>query len=383
MNNNFDSNSGFPVIPQTQTPTVSVNQKNNKNPKKTFIIFLALTVFTGCIGIGLGYFFGLNPTVTPENNGDNKITNPSPINIYDKPDNREKTATTIQPSAQNGNLPKIGNCTVFPSDNPWNQDISKLPVHQLSDYYISSIGLTKSLHPDFGGVSYGKSWGIPFIAVTNSQPQITVTFTAYSGESDPGPYPIPLNAPIEGEPDNTGDRHVLAVNTDTCMLYEMYRAFPTEKGWSADSGAVFNLNSNKLRPETWTSADAAGLPIFPGLVKYGEVANGSVNHAIRFTTQKTQRSYLYPARHFASSSTDPHIPPMGLRVRLKANFDTSKLPTQAKVIATAMKKYGLILADNGGDWFFQGETNKLWNDNDINSLKSIKGSDFEAVITGQ
>jgi len=280
-------------------------------------------------------------------------------------------------------LPMIGGCIVFPSDNPWNRDISNLPVHSQSDAYITSIGRTRSLHPDFGGASYGKSWGIPFITVTNIQKMMPITFTAYGNESDPGPYPIPLTAPIEGGSDDTGDRHVLAINTDTCKLYEMYRAFPTTTGWNADSGAIFDLNSNALRPERWTSADAAGLPIFPGLVKYDEVKKGAIYHAIRFTTKKTQRAYIPPARHFASTSTDASLPPMGLRVRLKATYDISRLPPQAKVIATAMKKYGLILADNGGDWFFQGDQNPAWDDADINTLKTIPGSAFEAVETGQ
>lgn len=176
--------------------------------------------------------------------------------------------------------------------------------------------------------------------------------------------------------------HVLVVDTDKCILYELYRGFPTSTGWNADSGAVFDLRSNKLRPEKWTSADAAGLPIYPGLVKYTEVESGEIKHAIRFTNRNTQRGYIHPATHFASSSTDPNLPPMGLRIRLKNDYDISGLPPQAKVIAAAMKKYGLILADNGGDLFFQGDRNANWDDEDVNSLKAIKGNDFEAVDTG-
>ena len=282
----------------------------------------------------------------------------------------------------NNNPPKFGNCQIFPSNNPWNQDISNLPINSLSSNYINSIGANTGLHPDFGGASYGQSYGIPFITVTNTQSNISINFTAYGSESDPGPYPAPLNAPIEGGSSSTGDRHVLVVNIQSCKLYEMYRAFPQSTSWNADSGAVFDLTSNALRPKYWTSADAAGLPIMPGLVKYAEVMAGSVNHAIRFTVQRTQKAFIAPATHYASSSTDPNLPPMGLRFRLKASYDISKLPYQAKIIATAMKKYGLIVADNGSNWFFQGDVNNGWDDNQLNTLKTISGSAFEAVNTG-
>lgn len=296
------------------------------------------------------------------------------------------------PSAQPTSIPsatpisstqnKIGNCPVFPADNPWNQDISTLPVHPNSDNFIASIGSNTKLHPDFGGASFGENYGIPFITVTNTQSPIQINFTAYGDESDPGPYPIPLTAPIEGGSNSDGDRHVLAVNTDTCMLYELYRAFPQSNRWNADAGAVFNLQSNALRPKYWTSTDAAGLPVFAGLIRYSEVQQGSVNHAIRFTVSQSQRGFISPARHYASSSSNPNLPPMGLRVRLKSSYDISNLTGQAKIIAQAMKKYGMIVADNGSNWYFQAETNSGWNDDNLNQLKSIPGSAFEAVNTG-
>jgi hypothetical protein len=378
---------------KTQIDSIPSIQNKKSNPTRFILFFILIILFIGCgIGMGIGFFLHVNekqkqnskielkqtpsvPTVTLSPT----ITNtPSPITI----DTQIPTIIRSVSAFLNNNVATIGSCIVFPADNPWNQDISKLPINPLSNEYINSIGANKNLHPDFGGASSGNSWGIPFMTVTNVQQKYPINFTAYGSESDPGPYPIPLTAPIEGGSSSDGDRHVLVINTETCMLYEMYRAFPTQNGWNADSGAVFDLKSNNLRPAGWTSSDAAGLPIFPGLVKYDEVAKGMVNHAIRFTTRNTQRAYIFPARHFASNSTDPHLPPMGLRVRLKSNYTIDNLPPQAKIIATAMKKYGLLLADNGGDWFFQGDVNPLWDDADINSLKSIPGSAFEAVDTG-
>jgi hypothetical protein len=339
-------------IVQDQNPSLS-DQNNIKFSKISFFMIVTLSLFIGCwIGIGIGFILSLigvkssRSNLTSNELHINPTITPLPSQIQEL--NNQNLISDISPSAvPSSNVPKIGNCNVFPKDNPWNLDISKLPVNQLSDSYISSIGKNKSLHPDFGGSSSGNSWGIPFMIVTNKELQRQINFTAYGQESDKEPYPIPFNAPIEGGTDSTGDRHVLVVNIDNCKLYELYRAFPTQDGWNADSGAVFDLNSNKLRPAGWTSADAAGLPIFPGLVKYDEVAKGSVNHAIRFTTRQTQRAYIYPARHFASSNTDPNLPPMGLRIRLKANYIINGLPPQAKVIATAMKKIWTYLS---GQW---------------------------------
>lgn len=269
----------------------------------------------------------------------------------------------------------------FPDDNPWNKDISQEPVDPNSDAIVNSIGLAKSLHPDFGTVWQGAPSGIPYIVVDGKQPPVPVTFR-YPDESDPGPYPIPADAPIEGGPTAKGDRHVLVIERDTWKLYETFSSYPQDggKSWKAGSGAVFDLNSNKLRPAGWTSADAAGLPIFPGLVRYDEVMElKAIRHALRFTVTRSRRAYVPPATHFASRNTDPNLPPMGMRVRLKASVDISKFPPLAQVILTALKRYGMIVADNGGDWFLSGAPDPRWNDEQIATLKRIKGRDFEVV----
>jgi hypothetical protein len=270
---------------------------------------------------------------------------------------------------------------VFPAGNAWNTDISSAPLRTNSAGYISNILANGAdfLHADFGG---GGAYGIPYITVGASQPQIPINFTAYGDESDPGPYPVPLNAPIEGGSQSNGDRHVLAVNTATCRLYEMYRAFPQTDRWNAESGAVFDFGSNALRPDYWTSADAAGLPIFPGLVRYDEVASGAIHHALRFTVNATQRGFIHPATHFASSSTDPNRPPMGLRLRLQAGYDISGYHGQARVVLNALKRYGMIVADNGSNFFITGAADPRWDDNDLNQLKLVPGGAFEVVDTG-
>lgn len=274
---------------------------------------------------------------------------------------------------------------LFPPDNPWNQDISNAPVDPNSNTLISSIGLNVSFHPDFGTTYAGAPNGIPYIVVAGGQAKVPINFTAYGDESDPGPYPVPPNAPIEGGPNGSGDRHVIVIDRDNWKLYELYRAFPVNGGtsWNADCGAVFDLNSNALRPAGWTSADAAGLPIFPGLVRYDEVYElKAITHALRFTAQQTRRAYVAPARHFASNDTSPNLPPMGMRVRLKASFDISRFSPAMQVILTALKKYGMMLADNGSSWYVSGAPDSRWNDNDLNTLKQLKGSDFEVVKMG-
>ncbi len=273
---------------------------------------------------------------------------------------------------------------VFPPDNPWNQDISALPVHPNSLNFISSIGASTGLHPDFGTVWDGAPNGIPFCIAKPGQPLVPVDFTLYEDQSDPGPYPIPASAPIEGGPDSTGDRHVLVIDPVRRKLYEMYYAFPNADGsWNAGCGAVFDLTSNKLRPETWTSADAAGLPIFPGLVRYDEaVLTGQIRHALRFTVQLTQKAYIHPATHWASSSTNANRPPMGLRLRLKAGFNTATYPASVRPILQALKTYGMMVADNGGNWFISGAPDPRWNDDELASLSGVKGHDFEVVDTG-
>jgi hypothetical protein len=273
-----------------------------------------------------------------------------------------------------------GGCPVFPASNAWHEKVNKLAVSPLSSAYIAAIGANLDLHPDFGS---NLTYGIPYAVVPASQPKVPIHFTAYGDQSNPGPYPIPTGAPIEGGSASSGDRHVLVVQSGSCKLYELYGAYPNADGsWNAASGAVFNLHSNKLRPNGWTSADAAGLPIFAGLIRYAEIKRGYINHAIRFTVPQTQAGFIHPATHFASSSTDPDLPPMGLRLRLEASFNISGFPRTARIILEAMKTYGLIVADNGSPWFFQGATDPRWNDNALNTLKTVPGSAFQVVETG-
>jgi hypothetical protein len=272
-------------------------------------------------------------------------------------------------------------CPVFPRDNPWNQRVDKLPVAPDSARLVRSIGLDAYVHPDFGSGSWeGAPIGIPFVTVSRGQRKVPVSFT-YADESDRGRYPIPPNVPVEGGRGSDGDRHVVVVDRARCRLYELFGAHPVAGGkrWRAGSGATWNLRSNKLRPRNWTSADAAGLPILPGLARYEEVKRGSINHALRFTASRTRRAYVYPARHYASSSDDPDLPPMGLRVRLKESFHVSGFPRQARVVLTALKRYGMILADNGSPWYVSGSPSRGWNDDDLHTLQRVHGEAFEVV----
>jgi hypothetical protein len=278
-------------------------------------------------------------------------------------------------------MPAVPVRSVFPTDNAWNRDISGEPVDPDSDALIAACGATRSLHPDFGTEYDGAPWGIPFVTVRRGQPRVAVTFD-YADESDPGPYPVPPNAPIEGGAAATGDRHVLVLDVDDWVLYELFDAHPVSGGasWRAGSGAVFDLASNDQRPAGWTSADAAGLPIFPGLVRYDEaVTRGAIDHALRFTCPVTRRAYVPPARHYASSRTDANLPPMGMRVRLKSSVDISGFPAEVRVIFTALKRYGMFLADNGGGFFVSGAPDPRWNDANIETMKRLRGSDFEVV----
>ena len=279
-------------------------------------------------------------------------------------------------------LPGAPHCTVFPADNAWNQRVDTLPVAADSAQLIASIGLSTGLHPDFGSGLYGgQPIGIPFDVVTKSTPRSRVSF-GYADESDKGPYPIPKTVHIEGGNASSGDRHALLVDKDACRLYELYALYPRSGGgWKAGSGAIWSLRSDKLRPAGWTSADAAGLPIFPGLARYDEVARGVIDHALRFTVEHTRRAYVYPARHYASSSDDPSLPPMGLRVRLKASVDISGFPRQARIVLQALKTYGMIVADNGSNWYISGAPNPHWNNDDLHTLGRITGADFEVVDT--
>ncbi|HEV2037199.1 MAG TPA: hypothetical protein VGQ96_01220, partial [Candidatus Eremiobacteraceae bacterium] len=260
-----------------------------------------------------------------------------------------------------------------------NTDISGYPVNPNSANYLAHMNAaTKHLHPDFGS---NPTYGIPYITVPETQARVPMHFT-YASESDPGPYPFPSNAPVEGGPSSSGDRHVLVIDKDNCVLYETFSSYYVGPGWNAGSGAIFHFNSNALRPDHWTSADAAGLPIFPGLVRLYEVQQGAMNHALRFTVHKTQQGFIHPATHWASSTNDPNDPPMGLRVRLKASYDISHFSGESHVVLVALKKYGLIVADNGSDWFITGEANTSWVDTDLNQLKSVPASAFEVVQSG-
>jgi hypothetical protein len=273
-------------------------------------------------------------------------------------------------------LPGAPDCPIFPRWNDWNQRVDHLPVTQDSSTIIASIGLNDHLHADFGsGLWNGSPIGIPVTIVNASTPRSAVSFD-YDDESDPGPYPIPADVRIEGG----SDRHAILVDRDACMLYELFALERTQSGgWHAGSGAIWNLDSNEVRPEGWTSADAAGLPILPGLARWGEVAQGRIDHALRFTVSQTRRAYIWPARHYASSSTDPSLPPMGLRVRLKAGYDISAFPPQSRVILQALKEYGMIVADNGSDWYVSGVANPGWSNDDLHSLHQVPGSAFEVV----
>ena len=279
-------------------------------------------------------------------------------------------------------LPTAPHCTVFPATNAWNQRVDKLPVASDSATLIESIGARTGLHADFGSGLYdGRPIGIPFDVVTKKTPRSHVGFE-YADESDPRPYPIPKRVHIEGGRGSDGDRHALLLDKDACRLYELYALYPKPGGgWKAGSGATWSLRSNALRPAGWTSADAAGLPIFPGLARYDEVARGVIDHALRFTASRTRRAYVYPARHYASSSDDPSLPPMGLRVRLKASVDISGFPKQTRIVLQALKTYGMILADNGSSWYVSGAPNPKWSNDDLRSLGRITGADFEVVDT--
>jgi hypothetical protein len=337
-----------------------------------WIVALSVLCAVACAGGGSalpGPFSGnsqlnpptANPTVTPS-------SNPSPV-----------ASPTPAPSGTAAAVPVIGSCRVFPANNPWNTDISRYPVDPNSNNYLTHMNaFTKHLHPDFGS---NPTYGIPYITVPGTQARVPMSFT-YASESDPGPYPFPPNAPIEGGSGSTGDRHVLVIDRDNCVLYETFSSYYVGPGWNAGSGAIFHFNSNALRPDHWTSADAAGLPIFPGLVRYYEVQQGAINHALRFTVHQTQKGFIHPATHFASSSVDPNDPPMGLRVRLKANYDISHFTGESHVVLVALKKYGMFIADNGSDWFITGETNTNWNDSDLNQMKTVPASAFEVVQTG-
>jgi hypothetical protein len=295
---------------------------------------------------------------------------------------QEASASPQQKSRYGAGASLLG-VKIFPPDDPWNRDVSRDPVDPNSDALIASIGPDKPLHPDFGTVYNGAPSGIPYVVVPATQSRVPVRFD-YPDESDPGPYPVPPDAPVEGGPNSQGDRHILVVDRDRGKLYELFASHRDGKGWRAGSGAIFDLNTDAPRPAGWTSADAAGLPILPGLARYDEVCiQRELRHALRFTVVRSRRAYVAPARHFASSLTAPNLPPMGMRVRLKASVDISGFPAPARVILTALKKYGMIVADNGSDWFISGAPDPRWNDDELGTLRRIKGRDFEVVRMGE
>jgi hypothetical protein len=292
----------------------------------------------------------------------------------------------------------LAGCPVFPADNHWNLRVDRLPVLPNSDAIVRSIGAGEHMHADFGSgqgeiagsrppaarMSQGAPIGIPYVSVRRGQPRVPVSFD-YADESDRGRYPIPRRAPIEGGRASDGDRHVIVVQRSRCRAYELFDAHPIGGGrrWHAGSGAIFNLRSNRLRPRGWTSADAAGLPILPGLARYPEVRRGRIDHALRFTASRTRRAFIYPARHFASSLTDPDLPAMGQRLRLKSVYDISRFPRQSRIVLRALRRYGMILADNGSSWYVSGAPSRGWDNDDLHSLHGVAGSAFEVVDTSR
>jgi hypothetical protein len=283
-----------------------------------------------------------------------------------------------------GPLARAPHCPVFPADNPWNQRVDRLPVAGDSDRVIAAIGAGESLHATFGaGLYQGEPIGIPYTIVSGRQRRVRVRFH-YAAESSRVRYPIPRNIRVEGGRRSQGDRHAIIVDRDRCRLYELYRLYPPRPGsstWRAGAGAVWNLRSNRLRPAGWLSADAAGLAILPGLARYEEARRGSIDHALRFSVHATRPAYVYPARHYASERNAPDLPPMGLRLRLKAGVDISRFPRQSRIVLTALKRYGMMVADNGGDWYLGGEPSPGWDDGDLHQLLGIHGGDFEVVDT--
>lgn len=288
---------------------------------------------------------------------------------------QQGTHTVEAAVAAPGSGPRLGKCEIFPADNVWNTPIDKLPKDPRSSNYIQSIGVVQKLHPDFGSNLLG---GIPFTEVPPGTPTVNIQF-GYADESDNGAYPMPPNPPIEGGPDATGDRHIILIDPRTCIDYEMFAMERPRGYWEGGSGVKWDLHSNKLRPEGMGSADAAGLPIFPGLVRYDEVAAGQIRHALRFTIPHTQSKFVWPARHKASRITDPNVAPMGERFRLRADFNIAGFSKSNQVILTALKKYGMFLADNGGPMFLNGVADKRWDDQDLQRLTAVHAEDFEAV----
>jgi hypothetical protein len=309
---------------------------------------------------------------------------PSPSPSASPPPVAVPSASSAAPLAAAPPGTGLRGCPDLPADNVWHADVTRLPVLANSTAYVAAIGTAAHVKADFGaGLWDGGPIGIPVTYVGAGQPRVPVSFD-YADESDRGPYPIPRDALVEGGPNASGDRHVLVVDTSACRLYEMWDSHPNPDGsWHAGSGAVFDLRGNGLRPAGWTSADAAGLPVVPGLVRYEEVAAGRIDHAIRVTVPHTRNGYVWPARHAASSSSNGALPPMGLRLRLKSTVDISRLPVQARVVAQAMRTYGVMVADNGSAWYLSGAPDNRWNNDALRALGTLTGADFEAVDTSR
>ncbi len=314
------------------------------------------------------------------------VMNPNPGSATSSSQNLQVTSTsggTPPPSCSAmslGQSASLNGFVPFPDDNLWNKDISAAPVDTNSAALISFIGTGIGLHPDFGsGLYNGQSIGIPYLVVGSQQPALPIVFTAYGDESDPGPMPIPVSALIEGYPTPNGDRHVLVLDNNNCWLYELYNSVPNAASWNADSAAVWDLTADEQRPYTWTSADAAGLPIFPGLARYDEVATGEINHALRFTLESSRAAFVPPASHWAANSSNANAAPMGMRLRLKASFDISTFSAANQVILTALKKYGMIMADNGSSMYISGAPDDNWDNSDLHNLGSVTAADFDVV----
>ena len=332
---------------------------------------LGRAAITPCVALALGASF-VGCTTARKTDG----SDPSPGVV--------NTIVPGTPGGTPGHAPTIAGCGIFPDDNWWNRDISAETVDPLSSAYVASIDSDPDadhdsagrsvLHADFGSQA---DWGVPYVVVPSTQALVPIIFTEYANESDPGPYPVPPDAPVQGG----SDHHVLVLQSGTCRLFELYHAQRSGPGWTAGAGATFDLGSNALRPELWTSTDEAGLPVLPGLVRYDEVAAGEISHALRFTIGTSGRGFVPPARHYGTSS-DPNVPPMGARLRLKAAFELSSYSGQARVILVALKRYGMFVADTGHSWFVSGTTDPRWLDEDLDQLKTVPGSAFEVVTTG-
>ncbi|MDQ3719264.1 MAG: hypothetical protein M3350_00485 [Actinomycetota bacterium] len=289
--------------------------------------------------------------------------------------------TVVAGGSEDAQLAGAKDCPVFPKSSHWNRPVDELPLHSRSAQIVSSIGRDRDTHADFGsGLYEGAPIGIPFRTVSSRTKTVPVSFE-YADDSDRGPYPIPRNAPIEGGPNGDGDRHVIVVDGSRCRLYELFDAHPGDggKSWRAGSGAIWDLRSNRLRRRGYTSADAAGLPILPGLARPEEVGRGKIAHALRITVPRSRSAFIYPALHFASEDPDPNLPAMGQRLRLKRSFDTSRFPRQSRVVLNALKRYGAIVADNGSPWYISGVPSPRWNNGDLSSLQRVPGSAWEVV----